>query len=237
MINILMVDAAQAQLEEMNNIIEAAEQPYNFYGAMTAAQGLELVKQHGMDVIILDTGLPDQSGLELAQHIRAIPGYEFVWIIFLSIHQQHETEAYKKAHCYDYVIKPYDAGQLFGTIQLLSRYRTIAVSDQDREFVTFRQRDQYIRILTKDILYIEVIGNNSTLYTYSQIFCLRKMSLKKLKLMLPDYFVQCHKSFIVNRNYIEAIQKGPYGWQIMLKDYSRSIPSGDKYKDEVIKLA
>jgi len=233
----LMVDAGQAQLEEMNNIIEASEQPYRFYGAPTAAQGLELVQQHGMDIIILDTGLPDQSGLELAQHIRAIPGYEFVWIIFLSSHQHHETEAYKKAHCYDYVIKPYDAELLFGTIRLLSRYRTTAVSDQDREFVTFRQRDQYIRILTKDILYIEVIGNNSTLYTYSQIFCLRKMSLKKLKLMLPDYFVQCHKSFIVNRNYIEAIQKGPYGWQIMLKDYSRSIPSGDKYKDEVIKLA
>ena len=54
---------------------------------------------------------------------------------------------------------------------------------------------------------------------------------------MPDYFVQCHKSFIVNRNYIEAIYKGQFGWEIKLKNYPRSVPNGDKYKDNLTALA
>jgi two-component system LytT family response regulator len=237
MINMLMVDRDEEQLEKMGNIIASSEQHYDFYAATTAREGLELLEQHKMELIILEIGLPDQSGLELAQQIREIPGYEFVWIIFLSAHQHHETEAFKKTHCYDYILKPYDAAALFRTIEMLSRYKTTTVTDEERQFVVFKQRDRYIRLLTKDILYIEVIGNNSTLYTYSKVYCLKRMSLKKLQLMLPNYFVQCHKSFIVNRNYIELIQRGPYGWEIKLKNYSRSVPNGDKYKDNITNFA
>jgi two-component system response regulator LytT len=233
----MIVEQDKNQLATMNQIIESSEQHCNVYCAITAQECLTLIAQHEMDLIILDIDLPDQSGLEIVQRIRKIPGYEFVWIILLSINPQYETEAFKKTHCYDYVIKPYDAEALFGTVQMLSRYKTVAVGDKEREFVTFKQRDQYIRVLTKDILYIEVIGNNSTLYTYSQIFSLRKMSLKKLKLMLPRYFVQCHKSFIVNRNYIEKINKGPFGWEIRLKDYAGTLPNGEKYKDNVTRFA
>ncbi|MEQ8202047.1 MAG: LytTR family DNA-binding domain-containing protein, partial [Syntrophomonadaceae bacterium] len=84
-----------------------------------------------------------------------------------------------------------------------------------------------------DILYFEVCGNNSTLYTYTEEYPLKKMSLRKIKMMLPGYFVQCHKSFLVNRNYIEAMQKSPYGWEIKLKGYDHTLPSGDKYKNNV----
>ncbi len=233
MINIMMVETDENKVNQMQRLVEASEEPWNFYSAATAEACLDLMENHWMDIVILDIDLPDWDGMELARQIRATNGYEFVWMILLSNHQIHESEAYRKIRCYDYVVKPYEVKEIFQTVEMLSRYKITAVGEEDQEYISFRQRDQYFKIMTRDILYIEVVGNNSALYTYTQSFCLRKMSLKKLKLMLPNYFVQCHKSFIVNRNYIESINKGPYGWEIRLKDYGHPIPNGDKYKDNV----
>lgn len=233
--NILMVTDDREQFEKIN-LIKESKQHCHFYCATAAGGALEMIARQTMDLIILDTELRDQPGLELAQKIRTIPGYEFVWIILVGS-QQYETDAYKKTHCYNFIVKPYDVEVLFSIVEKLSSYKTMVLSEEDKKYVTFKQRDKYIRVLAKDILYIEVIGNNSTMYTYSNIYSLKKMSLQKLKLVLPDYFVRCHKSFIVNRNYIEAIQKSPYGWEIRLKNYDTPLPNGEKYKDNLKKFA
>lgn len=237
MVNILMADVEPGQREQIEQKLGAAPYNFTFYGAATARESLELLGMHHMDVIILNTGLPDMPGLELAARIRKIPGYEFAWLIMVSQDDRNQTAAFKTVHCYDYLVTPYNVQALVDTIESLGNYKIIPKTEEDREVITFKQRDQFIRVLARDILYIEVIGNNSTLYTYSHVYCLRKMSLRKLKLILPDYFVQCHKSFIVNRNQVEAVKKGQYGWEIKLKNYSRSLPSGDKYKENIISLA
>lgn len=236
MSNILLVEDHLEQITKMKVIIEASEQYYNFYYAVTAQEGLELSIAHKMDLIILDIELPDKSGIELAQEIRKIPGYEFVWIVFLTMHKQHITEAFKKTHCYDYLTKPYNAQEVISIIERLSNYKIAPVALNDKDYVTFKQRDLYIKILIKDLLYIEVLGNNSTLYTYSQVFFLKKMSLRKLKLILSDSFVQCHKSYLVNTSYIESFQKKPYGWEIALKNYTTRVPIGEKYKDSMSRI-
>ncbi len=235
--NILLVEDHLEQIIKMKSILESAEQHYNFYSAVTAWEGLQLLNRHKMDLVILDIDLPDRTGIELAQDIRKIPGYEFVWIVFLTIHKQHITDAFKKTHCYDYITKPYDAKEVISIIERLSCYKITQLAENDQEFVTFKQRDFYFRVLTKDLLFIEVLGNNSTLYTYSQVFLLRKMSLKKLKLILSDFFVQCHKSYLVNSNYIESFQKSSFGWEINLKNYTTRLPIGEKYMDSMLKIA
>lgn len=237
MVNVLMADAELEQLEKVKQILETSPRPYNFYPATSAKECRELLDRAKMDIVILDTGLPDQAGIEMAQEIRKMPGYEFAWMIISSPDFGQESAAYRLVHCYDYLVKPYDTEKLMDIIEKLGEYKITPKSDEDREMITFKQRDQYIRVLAKDILYIEVIGNNSTLYTYSHVYCLRKMSLRRLKMILPDYFVQCHKSFLVNRNQVEAVQKGTFGWEIKLKNFSRSVPSGDKYKENVMAYA
>jgi len=233
MINLLMVLADNEEARRMYEVLRSSEYNFDCFCASDVQGALELLDENKMELIILDVDLPDESGLELAQRIRRLPCYQFTWIIFLSRDNQHEVEAYRKIRCYDFVVKPYSEEMLLATVEMLSRYKITDVSEDDRVVVTFKHRDHYLRIPARDILYFEVCGNNSTLYTYNEEYCLKKMSLRKIKLMLPSYFVQCHKSFIVNRNYIEAINKGPYGWEIKLKDYDRTVPSGDKYKGNV----
>ncbi len=232
MVNVLIIQTYEDAIK-MQELLKGSKQHFNCYSADNPEGALELIEEYKMELIIIDIALPGQSGLELVQQIRNIPCCKFAWIIVLSDNHHHETDAYKTIHCYDFIVKPYDSAALLATIEMLSRFRVTSISDEDRAVVTFRYRDQYLRIPAKDILYFEVTGNNSTLYTYSEEYELKKMSLKKIKMMLPGYFVQCHKSFIVNRNYISAIQKGIFGWEIRLKDFERSIPSGEKYKNNV----
>lgn len=233
MINLLTVLADNEEARRIYEVLSASDTRFDCFCASDRLEALELLDENKMELIILDVDLPDGSGLELAQQIRRIPCYRFTWIIFLSRDDHHEIEAYRSIRCYDFIVRPYDEGLLLATIEMLSRYKITSVSEDDRVVVTFKYRDHYLRIPAQDILYFEVCGNNSTLYTYGEEYSLKKMSLRKIKLMLPGYFVQCHKSFVVNRNYIEAIMKGPYGWEVKIKGYQRTLPSGDKYKSNV----
>lgn len=236
MINLLMVLADNEEAKKMYEVLHSANANFDCFCADDSASALEILDENKMELIILDADLPDGSGLELARRIRQIPCYRFTWIIFLSGDDHHEMEAYRQIRCYDFIVKPYVEELLLATIEMLSHYKITSVSEDDRVVVTFKYRDHYLRIPARDILYFEVCGNNSTLYTYTDEYPLKKMSLRKIKLMLPSYFVQCHKSFIVNRNYIEAILKGSYGWEIKLKDYDQTLPSGDKYKSNVTRF-
>jgi nitrogen regulation protein NR(I) len=79
--------------------------------AATGAEGLERVGAGPPDVILLDLLLPDQSGLEVYQRIRAIDAR--IPVIFITIAKGADAaiEAMKQG-AYDYLCKPLDPKQL-----------------------------------------------------------------------------------------------------------------------------
>jgi two-component system, NtrC family, response regulator AtoC len=79
--------------------------------AQTGASGIERVRAKPPDVILLDLRLPDQSGLEVYQSIRAIDAR--IPVIFITIGKGADAaiEAMKQG-AYDYLIKPLDPHRL-----------------------------------------------------------------------------------------------------------------------------
>jgi two-component system nitrogen regulation response regulator GlnG len=79
--------------------------------AGTGAEGIERVGARPPDVILLDLRLPDQSGLEVYQHIRKIDAR--IPVIFVTMAKTADTaiEAMKQG-AYDYLFKPLDPQQL-----------------------------------------------------------------------------------------------------------------------------
>src|SRR5262249_33882864 len=84
---------------------------YSVAVAGTAAAGLERVRAGPPDVILLDLRLPDQSGLEVYQQIRAIDARIPVIFITLAKGADAAIEAMKEG-AYDYLFKPLDLRQL-----------------------------------------------------------------------------------------------------------------------------
>src|SRR6059058_6067600 len=84
---------------------------YRVEVAGTGAAGLERVGAGPPDVILLDLRLPDQSGLEVYQHIRRIDARIPVIFITLAKSADAAIEAMKQG-AYDYLFKPLDLHQL-----------------------------------------------------------------------------------------------------------------------------
>src|SRR4051794_14129400 len=79
--------------------------------AGTGAEGLERVGAEPPDVILLDLGLPDQSGLDVYQQVRQIDARIPVIFVTMAKSADAAIEAMKQG-AYDYLFKPLDLHQL-----------------------------------------------------------------------------------------------------------------------------
>lgn len=93
------------------------EEDVKVLGAATGAQGLAFFEEHNPDVVLLDLQLPDMSGLEVFQKIKAHDAKRPV--VFITAHGTAETaiEAMKQG-AFDYLVKPLELERL---TQLLKR--------------------------------------------------------------------------------------------------------------------
>jgi two-component system nitrogen regulation response regulator GlnG len=79
--------------------------------ARTAAEGVARVRKAPADVVLLDLKLPDRTGLEVFEEIRAIDARIPVVFVTLSKNADAAIEAMKRG-AFDYLFKPLDTSQL-----------------------------------------------------------------------------------------------------------------------------
>lgn len=203
--------------------------------AINSKSAFEYAVKYNIDLFVLDIGLPDKSGLKLAEEIRSLPMYKYTWIIFLTALEQFLPQALSKVHCYDFITKPYDLDKVKKTISELISDNNIKNKDAEQKF-TILCKDFSYHIEVNKILFIEVNQKICFIHTYFDTAKINRLSLKKCSLQLPEQkFVQCHKSIIVNIDYIHYIKKDNTNWEISLINYPTKLPVGEKYQDNLFK--
>lgn len=60
------------------------EQGYTVYEAATGRACLDFARSHRPDIVILDVVLPDMTGVEVCREIKAEPGLQNVFVVFMS---------------------------------------------------------------------------------------------------------------------------------------------------------
>jgi two-component system KDP operon response regulator KdpE len=89
--------------------------------AATGQEGKDLVARLNPDVVLLDLGLPDMDGLELAQELR---GWSRVPIIVVSARGKEEDKIRAlDVGADDYLTKPFGSGELVARIRVALRHR------------------------------------------------------------------------------------------------------------------
>lgn len=112
---ILAIDDDRTVLHLLKRIFRDSED-VTILTAHNTAAGLQLMREHHPDVVLLDIMLPEESGLQLFQQLRALDPQ--VIVIFITANGACDTaiEA-TKLGAYDYLVKPLDVG----TVEALVR--------------------------------------------------------------------------------------------------------------------
>lgn len=171
----------------------------------------------------------------MAKELRAMPKYQYTPVIFATALANEELNAYREIKCYSFLIKPYTSEEIKQVIAEAINYRQ--QFGEPEKTIRIEQKSHIFEYDLKDIVYIESFGKKMALHlsTAQNGMTTETISSYTLKGMLTlindDGFVQAHKSYIINQQFITRIDK--VEGLIYLKNVQQPIPIGNKFRDQI----
>ena len=114
---ILVIDD-EPQIQKLLEITLESHQ-YNVRLAANARDGLILAANHPPDLILLDLGLPDESGHQVLRKLRA--WYTKPVLILSVLNKEEDIVQALDAGANDYLVKPFRSGELLARIRTALR--------------------------------------------------------------------------------------------------------------------
>lgn len=191
-----------------------------------AIEANSFLNNNTVDVVFLDINLPDMSGLDFIKTIKNPPA-----IIMTTAYPNYAANSFELDTIVDYLVKPFSFDRFLKAInKAKERIETPKENSEDSTDETvFLNVDKTLHKLTlNSIIYLESDRNYITVVTETQKLSYID-SLKNWSAKLPEnQFIQVHKSFIINSNFVERIS----GNTIYVKD--NKIPIGRTYKQDLL---
>jgi DNA-binding LytR/AlgR family response regulator len=192
----------------------------------SAFEAMEVIKNQPVDLVFLDIQMPELSGIDFSRMIQHGPK-----VIFTTAFENYAIEGYK-VDALDYLLKPFNydeflraANKAVAWFDFLEKNKKDPAVSPDSIYI--RSEYKLLKIYLNDIIYIEGLKDYAKFFLKGQERpVLSLMSLKKLEQNLPeDKFMRVHRSFIVNMDHIEAIERGD------LIVGEKKIPVAEGYKE------
>ena len=199
--------------------------------AMTEEQiveaGIRLVEQLHPQIVFLDVEMPGKTGVEAARIIQDMD--PSIIMIFATAHDQYMGDAFE-VYAFDYLLKPFKVERV---LQTLERARDRLNPDKDEAEETLpvpaapakkaasrlmlHHKDGVSFISTQDIVLVQREDRSTVIYTQDGGRYVTGDSLSETESRLdPSVFFRCHKSYIINLNFISNIT--PYGrWTYVVR--------------------
>lgn len=228
MLNFVLCDDNASVLSRLSKMLDSIFIRHNIDASIIlesskANEVVEFVKKNKFDVLILDINLKSEiTGFDIANIVRKTN--KNAYIIFTTGHLEYVLMAYKYK-TFDYIPKPIVDDRLEETILRLmedirqSPSKYIKLSNNT---IINQEKINYIK---KDGMKLVFCTNTRNYETYN--------SFNKIQDCLPENFVRCHKSFIVNIKNITDINSVTN--TILFSDNSNCF-IGSKYKNEILEV-
>ncbi len=122
--SVLFVDPAPAMHQQIEQTLQGL---FVLRHARTAAEAVEAIGRQRPNLIISEVDLPDRSGLELCEWVRANPATTGIPFLLLTSRAAIDDKvAGFLAGADDYVVKPIDARFFSARVRLLFRLKALA---------------------------------------------------------------------------------------------------------------
>jgi DNA-binding LytR/AlgR family response regulator len=187
---------------------------------------MEFHENHPVDLVFLDIQMPDLLGTDFARMLQNGPK-----VIFATAFEKFAIEGFR-LDAVDYLLKPFGYEE-FLTAALkakklieMENHKGASVETND-QFLFIKSDYKIRRINYADILYIEGMKDYVKVFLKNDPHPVLSInSLKTLESKLPESrFMRVHRSFIVNLDRIETIERS----RIVFGNVY--IPVSDQYKE------
>ncbi|HTP10302.1 MAG TPA: response regulator [Anaerolineae bacterium] len=114
---ILIVDDHPHTGATLARILGGIQMPAEILTALNGQEALAMIGE-GVDVLIVDFLMPDMTGLELIERVRALPIRQPARVILITAHHSPELiELSRRVKVDDYLIKPVYPKQIRGLVE------------------------------------------------------------------------------------------------------------------------
>ncbi|EZH75580.1 transcriptional regulator [Aquimarina atlantica] len=194
-----------------------------------AFEVMKILQNQSADILFLDINMPKLSGLSLLKTMQKRPD-----VIITTAYPEYAIEGFELSVT-DYLLKPFSLERF---IQAVTKIQKKDITDitgihlSEKEEATtsiFVKSDKkLIKVLFKDIQYIEAYGNYIKIFTDTMILTPNTLSDFFDKLPKDD-FIRIHKSYVINFNELKLIE----GNQLILNN-ATTLPIGKSYRKLVL---
>jgi two-component system, cell cycle response regulator len=134
--DVLVVDDSPVYRKLVEQVLSA--EPYSLIFAANGAQAMEMYQKHSPCIVITDWMMPDFSGLELCQRIRADKTRPYTYLIVMTSNtEKGNVVKGLQAGADDFLTKPFDPAEMLARIgvgrRIIDLNREIALKNQKLE--------------------------------------------------------------------------------------------------------
>lgn len=201
--------------------------------------GVIAIRKHKPDLVFLDIEMPKYNGLEI---VNFFDETELNFgIIFTTAYNQYAIQAFKTS-ALDYLLKPIDVDELKACINRYeTKQKTITENIikanqllQPNTKIAIPDGNNLLMIDTTEIVYLKADNSYTSIHLNNGKTHVTSRFLKNFEdhLKTNSSFFRCHKSYIINIDYVKSYSKSNGGTIIL--DNHIEIPVSQDKSEELI---
>tara|TARA_B110000240_G_C13437300_1_gene426443 strand:+ start:306 stop:1007 length:702 start_codon:yes stop_codon:yes gene_type:complete len=193
--NVIIADDLKFTLESLGYLVLGCLISYE--------EAIFFLQKHKIDLVFLDIGLSTKkTGIDIGNYINEHIKIPFIYLTSNS--DDATISLASKSKPYAYLVKPFKANNLKASIEIAINNHISINKNLIEDFIFVKKNDLHQKVLIRNIVYVKSDNIYLELHCPQDIKYLLRSTLKSFITKLPGSFIQCHKSYIINSNYITA---------------------------------
>lgn len=222
MIQCMIVDDEPLALELLEGHILRHGGMHLVAKSANAVLAFDWLHREKIDLVFLDIRMPAISGIQFAQSLKEPPA-----IIFTTAFPEYALSGFE-LDAVDYLVKPITYERFERSVQKLLRPGRMTEAPAKTAYTYFKVSGHLVKVMHADLLLARSIKDYILLQTKNGNYLVH-MTMKYISELLPPAsFARVHRSYLVNRAYIDVIDKNS------IRIGGESIPIGESYRSSDI---
>ena len=199
----------------------------------SALEAKAFLEHDTVDAIFCDINMPDLNGMDFVKSLAAPP-----LIVFTTAYSEYAVEGFR-VNAVDYLLKPFGLQDFQRTAnRVLERWKVEGGRLKEdtpstlhlppsTDTIFLKTDYRIVKVTIADIRYVEAMSEYLKVWLEGEAKpIVNLLSMKKMEEHLPDNFMRIHRSYIVNLNKIQEVNKNR-----IIMDADTYLPIGDMYKE------